>query len=48
MTRVITVVGIAYATVGLSILLGQSEGAGLFGAIIAVGCYAANQKGGAA
>jgi hypothetical protein len=36
---------IAFACVGLATLLGQSEGAGLFGAIIGVGIFTAGIKG---
>lgn len=38
---------IAYSCVGFSMLIGNTEGAGLFTAIIAVGLYAVKAKGGA-
>jgi hypothetical protein len=44
---VIEVTAIAYGCVAISVFIGVSESAGLFGAIIGVGIYAA-KKGGAA
>lgn len=41
------VLAIAFSAVGLSVILGFSEEAGLFGAIVGVGSYAAQVKGGA-
>ena len=46
MKHVFSVVFIAFACVGLAKLMGESESAGLFGAIIAVGCYCTMVKGG--
>lgn len=48
MKNIIFIPLIAFACTGLSALMGQSNDAGLFGAIIAVGLYAARRKGGAA
>lgn len=44
MRKSITIVAAAFTCVGLSALFGQSESAGLFGAILAVGLINANWK----
>ncbi len=48
MKHTISIAVIALVSVGFAQLLGLSETAGLFGAIIGVGSYAANNECGAA
>ena len=45
MKHLISISAIACAVVALSVFMGQSEEAGLFGAVIACAWYAANSKG---
>ena len=42
MKHIFVITAVAYGCVGISALLGQSEQAGLFGAILGVGFYCAN------
>ena len=48
MKHLFSLLFIALFNVGLAALMGASDSAGLFGAIIGVGFYAARAKGGAA
>ncbi len=48
MKHLAIIFGIAFLSVAISAITGNSDESGLFGAIIAVGWYAANVKGGAA
>lgn len=45
MKHLISISAIAFAAVALSFFMGQSEQAGLFGAVIVCSWYAANAKG---
>ena len=48
MIHAVLIIIIAYSCVAASVLIGQSEQAGLFASAIACATYAANVKGGAA